>query len=143
MVLGFKIPWKNDDEEFYLEINICPCEDWVNEPLNIWDNWVTLWRIDKKLWRISDEYEISLIDDNDVFEVLRKPLKDLLPVFKENSWHRNHEAEREKQKQEKEKEDSQLPVIQTEFSELMDKILLWKIEITDKVKNTVLDLISS
>lgn len=38
--------------------------------------------------------------------------------------------------------DKQIPILKTEFSELMGKILSWKIEITDEVKHRVWYLIS-
>jgi len=143
MVLNFRIPWASNEEEYYLEINICPCEDWVNEPLNIWDAWVILWRIDNKTWRLTDEYEISLMDDEEIFKVLQKPIRDLIPDFKRNSWHKNHEDERMKQEKKETKENSQLPVQISEFSDLMNQILAWEIEITDEVKQKVWVLLSS
>lgn len=150
LILHFNIPWSTPEEEYYIEINICPTEFWINEVIHIWDAWVILWRIDRKLWRITDEYEISLMNDKDIFKVLRMPMKDLLPVFKDNSWHKNYNKERIKQKERTSQEDRQLPMIivqeiedKTKAINLLLELASWEVEFSQEIMHRVWHLLAS
>lgn len=144
MCLVFQIPWKNDEEEYSLEVNISPTEVDSQEQLCIWDMGVKLSRVDHEKGVISDEYELELQEDMDIFKLLRKPIQELVPDFIKNSWHKRFESTtREDIEENKTKNHYQLPCIQTKFSKLMNQILSWEIEITDEVKEKAYKLLSS
>ena len=139
MVLIFHLPWKDQDEEYQLDIDIFPIWDWRH----IWDWGVILSRIDNKKQRITNEYEISVLDDDEVFRILRMPIAEMMDVFKECSWHKAFDKIGEQKSKEQEKIiQYSVPTIIDKNINFLEEILNWRIEVTDEVRKRVIKIFS-
>lgn len=129
MTLVFDLPQNNTWGEHILEVTLWPSDFWVSNG----DSFEWYWYLKSG----NKTYNISRVQW-DTLTSLKWTLEEII----EGISNRAVNSETWKPYTQ-EVQDKQLPILQTEFSELMDQILSWKIEITDEVKQKVWVLLSS